>query len=392
MPAQSARIVSRSAATEEAERNLYTSHENARRRTVSRPLRVARPLLHGNAMVTALDASNAAESDCAGRCPVCDARQHVLCDEEALRQQRRIAHRFHLRRLERSSRAELDERALFTQDDAVPLLDCDVCGLVSRWQMPDAASLKQVYAEDTVPEERLVEMLAAQVALFRRKVPVLRRLLDRPRRMLEVGSFVGGFLDVAQTVGWDAIGVDPGRQLAAWCRERGRRVYAKTLDDFAVQNGVLPVDCLAIWNTFDQLPDPRPTLALAARFLSRGGVLALRVPHGNGFRALHARREAASRVSRRFWTACLAWNNLLSFPHLYGYGVPSLDRLVTPFGFERIAVQGDVLVTLSGRATAAWARAEEQLVKRSQLARIRRDAASGRLDSAPWLDVYFRRT
>lgn len=343
-------------------------------------------------MATALGASRPDDDGGnVGRCFVCDAQLRVLCDENAVRRQCHVAYRFHLRRLERSSRSELSERSLFTQDEAVPLLECPRCGLVSRWQIPETDSLRDTYAEDTSPEERLVEMLAAQVSLFRRKIPVLRRLLGRPRRILEVGSFVGGFLDVAQTVGWDAIGVDPGQQLAKWCCERGRRVYAGTLDEFAAQNGVTPVDCLAIWNTFDQMPDPRPTLALAARFLASGGILAMRMPHGDSFRALLARREAATAITRRFWTACLAWNNRLSFPHLYFYGIRSLDRLVTPFGFERVAVEGDVLVTLAGRATATWARREEQVVKQLQRAWIRRDAAAGSHAAAPWIDVYWRR-
>ena len=329
--------------------------------------------------------------EAAVRCPVCDAALRVLCDESAVRQQRHDAFAFHRRRLERRSRAELNERALFTQDDAVPLLDCPGCGLVSRWQIPDAAAMRETYAQDTYPEDRLVEMLAAQVSLFRRKVPVLRHLLGRPRRILEIGSFVGGFLDVAHTVGWDAIGVDPGEQLVEWCRERGRRVYAGTLEEFAAQHSVMAVDCLAIWNTFDQLPDPRPTLALAARFLTKGGVLAIRVPHGDGYRALLARREAASPITERFWTACLAWNNLLSFPHLYGYGLASLDRLVDAVrvrarrGAGRRA--GD-----AGRARHRGVGARRGADRQASPARAdppRR--ASDRLGAAPWLDVYWRR-
>ena len=49
---------------------------------------------------------------------------------------------------------------------------------------------RRTYAEDAYPYERLPEMQAAQMALFRRKVPVLRRLLARRGRFLEVGSFV----------------------------------------------------------------------------------------------------------------------------------------------------------------------------------------------------------
>jgi hypothetical protein len=324
-------------------------------------------------------------------CPVCDASMRVLCDAAAVRAQRQIAYRFHLRRLERRRRSELNERALFTHDEAIPLLECVECGLIARQHVPDDGELRHIYADDAYPNERLVEMLASQVALFRRKIPVLRGLLGRPRRILEVGSFVGGFLDAAKTAGWDAVGIDPGRQLASWCRARGCRVFTGTLEEFASHNGVVETDCLAIWNTFDQLSDPRRTLALVARFVTRGGVLAIRVPHGACFRTMLERCEAGSLAVRRFWTACLAWNNLLSFPHLYGYGIESLDRLISPFGFERVAAQGDVLGTLSGRATTAWARAEELLIKRAQLAGIRRGAVAGTISTAPWLDVYWRR-
>jgi hypothetical protein len=315
----------------------------------------------------------------------------MLCDAADVRRQRRRAVRFHLRRLETRSQAELDERAEFTRNEPVALAECVACGLISRARMPGNEAQRRAYADDTYADDRLVEMLAAQKALFRRKVSVLRRLLGGGRRILEVGSFVGGFLDVARSAGWDAIGVDPGRQLVERCRERGLRVFAGTLDEYAAHAGVTPVDCVAIWNTFDQLPDPRPTLALAARFAAPRGLLALRVPHGRCFRMLLDRLHAASPLRQRWWTACLAWNNLLSFPYAYGYGIDSLDRVVRPFGFERVAVRGDVLVTLAGRATAAWARAEEQLVKRAQLAWIRAGAARGSVEMAPWLDVYWRR-
>ena len=326
-------------------------------------------------------------------CLACGGATHVLLDAEQVRVQRKRAYRFHLRRLERRYRSELNERALFTHDEAIPVLECDACGLLARSPIPASRDVEHTYANDEYPPDRLVEMLATQVSLYRRKIPVLRRLLGEPRQILEVGSFVGGFLDVAHTAGWNAIGIDPGRQLAQWCRDRGLTVYACTLEEFALQHGVLEVDCLAIWNTFDQLADPRPTLALAADFVVKGGILAIRVPHGHGYRSLLARRDAASAVSRPFWEACLAWNNLLSFPHLYGNGIQSLDQLVTPYGFERVMTHGDVLGTISGRATAHWARTEEQLVKQTQLAWIRRQQRDPRslLSAAPWLDVYWRR-
>jgi SAM-dependent methyltransferase len=305
------------------------------------------------------------------------------------------ARAFHAARLRSQVRAELEERASFTQDDDAVLLGCDACGHLVRWPQRSADATVHAYAEDRYPEERLAEMIASQASLYRQKIPVLRRLLGvRAPHVVEVGSFVGGFLEVARTAGWSAVGVDPNRQLGESCRSRGLRVFEGTLEDFASHEAGSCTDALTIWNTFDQLADPMDVLASAAELLRPDGILVLRVPHGVAFRALHARLERARGPARRFLEACLAWNNLLSFPYLHGYGLASLDAMVPPHGFRRVLVRGDVLATLAGRATRGFARSEERGVKRLQRAWIAlqaRDPAS-LLGAAPWLDVYYRRT
>src|SRR5690606_34091424 len=250
------------------------------------------------------------------------------------------------------------------------------------------------------------EMLASAVGLHRRQVPLLRRLLEEddrararrtgstPARIVEVGSFVGGFLEVARLAGWSAVGVDPSHQLGERCRARGLAVAETTLDAYAAGQPPGATDAVVVWNTFDQLVEPAPVLAAAARLLRPGGVLALRVPHGLAFRGLHARRARARGPVRRFHDACLAWNNLLSFPYLHGYGAASLERIVPPFGFRRVALRGDVLGALAGRATRGFARAEERAVKQLQRQWIAHQARSGdaALPAAPWIEVYYRRT
>jgi SAM-dependent methyltransferase len=264
-----------------------------------------------------------------------------------------------------------------------------------RWPRPAPDATVRTYADDHYPEDRLAEMIASQTSLYRRKVPVLRRLLGMGApRVVEVGSFVGGFLEVARTAGWSALGVDPNRQLGESCRTRGLAVFEGTLEELASREAAASADALVIWNTFDQLADPAPVLAASARLLRPGGVLALRVPHGLAFRGLHAMWDRARGPGRRFLEACLAWNNLLSFPYLHGYGLASLERVVPRHGFRRTLVRGDVLGTLVGRASRGFARSEERAVKQLQLAWIAlqaRDPASP-LPAAPWLDVYYRRS
>jgi SAM-dependent methyltransferase len=328
-------------------------------------------------------------------CPACGAKEPapVFGTEEMLALARR-ARAFHRARLRSTKREELEERATFTQDDGAALLGCDACGHLLRWPQPSAAAAVRDYAEDHYPEDRLEEMIASQVSHYRRKLPVLRRLLDVPDpSVVEVGSFVGGFLEVARTAGVRALGVDPNRQLAESARARGLRVFEGTLEAFAREKSDVRPDAVAIWNTFDQLADPAPVLASAARLLRPGGLLALRVPHGAAFRTAHARLARARGPARRFLEACLAWNNLLSFPYLHGYGLASLDARVSRHGFRRVLARGDVLATLAGRATRGFARHEERTLKRLQLSWIALQARDprSRLTAAPWLDVYFRR-
>jgi SAM-dependent methyltransferase len=333
--------------------------------------------------------------DAQATCPACGGSALSLAvDTGRMLDLAARARAFHIARLRSHPQEELDERASFTQGEAAALLRCNDCTHLLRWPRPDPGSTVLAYAEDRYPDDRLAEMIASQVSLYRRKVPVLRRLLaTRAPRIVEVGSFVGGFLEVARTVGWDAVGVDPNAQLAESCRSRGLRIVEGTLEGLATCEAQARYDALTIWNTFDQLADPQPILSIAAKILRPGGILALRVPHGIAFEALHARFERARGPTRRFLEACLAWNNLLSFPYLHGYGLASLDALVPSHGFRRVLRRGDVLGILAGRATRGFARNEERGVKSIQLAWIRlqaRDPASP-LSVAPWLDVYYRR-
>jgi hypothetical protein len=195
---------------------------------------------------------------------------------------------------------------------------------------------------------------------------------------------VGGFLGAARERGWNAIGIDPGAEVGEFCRAKGFTVLQAIAPDAAIEEG--SVDCVAIWNTFDQIPDPRPTLDAARRWLRVGGVLAVRVPDGEGFRAaIGAGRKTPLRL-RRLLFAAMAWNNLLAFPYLHGHSIATLDRLLAPYELERIAVDPDMITRLADERTKWWAAWEERLLKGAW-----RGLVKLRVARAPWLDAYYRR-
>ena len=300
-----------------------------------------------------------------------------VCAPAELAAQAKAARAFHRARLRRRSRAALEERASFTHDYPTRLLACRGCGLLYRSPRPTAESVLLAYAGERYSAERLPQMIASQRALFLSRARKLARALEPGARVLEVGSFVGGFLRAAREVGLDALGLDPSESLTELCRRAGLRVERATLDGYASQCGAERFDAVAIWNTFDQIPRPRDLLAAVRRVLQPGGLVALRVPHGLCFEKLVAARPLPIRA--------LAWNNLLGFPYLHGYGLASLDELMSGFGLVRIGASGDTLGAVADRSYAPWARLEEQAVKAAQRRRFSRDLAW-----APWLEVVFR--
>jgi SAM-dependent methyltransferase len=323
-------------------------------------------------------------------CAVCgrDA-QEVVCRESEVRAQLAYLERFHRRRLrpmrKGSAEAALADRADFTQDYTTDIVRCSACGLVFREARPRASEVAAAYEHDRYGRERLEALFDSQLELFRGKTERLERVLSTRRpRMVEIGSFVGGFLGAARERGWDAVGVDPGEEVAEFCRERGFAVLQSTAAEAPIGEG--EADLVAIWNTFDQIPEPRPTLTAVRRWLRPNGILAVRVPNGECFRRAIAALRRTPPPFRGPLLAAMAWNNLLAFPYLHGHSVATLDRLLAPFDLARVAVDPDTLTRLADERTRLWAAWEERLSKA-----VWRALAKAAIAEPPWLDAYYRR-
>jgi SAM-dependent methyltransferase len=327
------------------------------------------------------------------RCSVCGESRHaVVCPAEEVRSHLGYLRRFHRRRLRPGApAAALADRAEFTQDDDTDIVACRTCGLVFRNPRPTDEAVARAYSADTYDRERLEALFIAQLELYRPKARRLSGWLQPGARVVEVGSFVGGFLAAGRERSWEMLGVDPGEEVAGFCRERGLRVIQGRLTDVTLAEG--SVDAVAIWNTLDQLPDPELTLAAACQLVRRGGVLALRVPNGACFRWSSAWIRRLPGPLDGWLRAAMAWNNLLAFPYLHGYTVPTLDRLMLRHGMRRIAVSGDTLARLADAQTKRWAAWEEEVLKLlwRAAARLEGSRRSSRLIVAPWLDAYYRR-
>jgi SAM-dependent methyltransferase len=300
---------------------------------------------------------------------VCDGADSTeIAGTDDLRIEAEQLWEFHMRRLSpRTPPERLVDRVAFSQPPPWRVVRCDECGLVYRNPAEKRAALCAVYRDEEPTRESLLALHRAQTHTYETQARRLRRVLRRRGTGLEVGSYVGAFLSAARKHGWQFEGLDVNATTSAFTRTHGFAVHDGDIEHFRPRRSY---DVVAIWNTFDQLPDPRATVRAAARLLVPGGVLAIRVPNGECY---------AKWRQRPGGTQLLAQNNLLTFPYRFGFTPSALARLLRDVGYELERIVGDVLVPTADEWTRPWARVEERLVK--PITRL----------SSPWFEVYAKR-
>ncbi len=316
-------------------------------------------------------------------CPACGGTGSTeLASSEDVRAEVERLWAYHGRRLRPDvPPSRLMDRVVFSQRPPLRLVTCDGCGTVLREPRTAADAVAETYAAEAPSPALLASLLDAQRRSYRAQARRLTRTLGRAGSGLEVGSYVGAFLGAARDAGWRFEGVDVNPRVAAFARERGYAVSAGTIDEIPPGRRF---DAVAIWNCFEQLPDPRGAARGARALLAPGGVLAVRIPNGAFYAALRRRLDGPLAGVAG---GLLALNNLLSFPYRHGFTPASLRRLLAESGFRVLTLLGDVLVPTADRWTRRWAALEERALKL-----VWRPPARLRPAAAPWLEAYARAT
>ncbi len=318
------------------------------------------------------------------RCHVCGgADTDEVADADEVRAEVEALWAFHTRRVAGATPPEkLLDRAAFSEPPPVRVVRCRGCGLVYRNPQERAEELAEIYEADAgVGDDVLRALFENQRRSYRAQARRLTRIADAAGSGLEVGSYVGAFLDAARSRGWRFEGVDVNQGASRFARAQGLTVTIGTIDEVPAARRF---DAVAVWNCLDQLPDPRHVIQRARSLLARGGIVAVRVPNGEAY----ARWRDAAEGGRTapIARAVLAHNNLLTFPYRYGFTLRSLRRLLRDAGLGITHVYGDTLVPVADEHTRTWARVEERAVK--GMLRALRTLRLTPATALPWLEVY----
>ena len=212
--------------------------------------------------------------------------------------------------------------------DAADVEGCRECGSLFR-SPGEVADVVGRYRDDEYGGAVLERLHGAETkACVRDRDWLATHGLRRGARILEVGSYVGGLLAVADLCGCAAIGVDVGRETSAFTRALGFDVVTGELDAHRFPSQSF--DAVFVLNCFEQLPDPGRTLHELRRVLRDDGSLMIRTPDADFVRAAHTAsiRAVAGRTG------------VLGVPFVRCLSSRALDAMLRACHFQPVASRG----------------------------------------------------
>jgi SAM-dependent methyltransferase len=179
------------------------------------------------------------------------------------------------------------EGAPVGQKEGATLRECGCVGrvlLAWPWQSEDDyASLyltPRVYHEEEQRREGQrpsVERDTEHLRACWQRLTLLRQFIPEGQ-LLDVGAGTGALVAQAAAFGYEALGLEPSHELAAWARRQGRRVEQGgwTVAGVSAQGG--PWDLITLTDVLEHLTRPVDALRHLAELLAPGGALFVEWP------------------------------------------------------------------------------------------------------------------
>jgi SAM-dependent methyltransferase len=199
---------------------------------------------------------------------------------------------------------------------------CEECGLVFSNPQVDESLVLDEY-RGGVSNDLWVDVLTSprQLELDRAKFSEILDELEPHRgngRLLDVGTSIGLFLDLARSRGWDGVGTEFGERALAYARdELELEVTDKPLADTGFEPGSF--DVVTLLSVLEHINDPRAMLREVRELLKPGGALFLIVPNVDSLACRVLHEKAATFDGRN---------------HLIYLSPRTLPRLLAGAGFE----------------------------------------------------------
>jgi SAM-dependent methyltransferase len=157
-----------------------------------------------------------------------------------------------------------------------------------------------------------------------------RRVIERPRRLLDIGAHAGRFMYVAQQDGWAVEGIELNPRTAA-CAARRTGVPVHQINAHTLASYGRRFHAIALTDVLEHIPEPVALLATVAKLIESGGWIAVKVPCGRS--QWHKERLLSAMTPSR--EISLAGNLV----HVNHFTPRSLAMALQRAGFDQVTIR-----------------------------------------------------
>lgn len=216
-----------------------------------------------------------------------------------------------------------DVKDHFLSGETFSLNQCNSCGLISTFPMPQEKDLSDYYLS-----EKYISHSARPLNLFEflyqsvRKHTLKRKArlsagFSKGKELLDIGCATGEFLVACKKEGFEVTGVEPSEK----ARETALKIHNLKIYDLPALSGFRDqtYDVITMWHVLEHVMDINHRLKQIYRLLKKDGVLIMALPNPESFDATHY---------KSFWAA-------YDVPrHLFHFNRNSLKMLAHKHGFH----------------------------------------------------------
>ena len=199
------------------------------------------------------------------------------------------------------------------------LVRCSSCGLVYVNPRPRPETSVEMYNMNHIsPFDYYVEHRAEDSRTFAKRLILVEQCVQ-PGRLLDVGCAVGTMLEVAQSRGWQAQGIDINRRSVEYSKkERGLNAEVGTISDV---NASGCFDAVVMNDVLEHLHDPMAAMRRVHSLLAEGGIVFIATPDiGSPLARITGRR----------------WLHLKPDEHIYYFSRRTITKLLEQAGFSSV--------------------------------------------------------
>jgi 2-polyprenyl-3-methyl-5-hydroxy-6-metoxy-1,4-benzoquinol methylase len=154
-----------------------------------------------------------------------------------------------------------------------PIVQCSQCGMIYTNPRPRRDAIKHNY--EIVEDPVYLRERSAREITFEKHLKSLESFSGPGdgRQLLDVGAYLGVFIEVAQQAGWDATGLEPSLWAVDYASERGLQMVRGTLEEANFSTDSF--DAVTMWDVIEHLGNPLEELCHSYRILKPGGWIAV---------------------------------------------------------------------------------------------------------------------